>query len=126
MTKVTSWVRWLGLITLLFALASLVLSLIHATTAQELAVALMILGNRMALAAAVLGIAVAWQRRRWLSVSALALAGLATLMSGPISDAINTNAPFIVGPLIVGALALTLVGLPGLPRAAGSSARSVR
>lgn len=123
MAKVTPWVRWLGLITLVFALISLVLSLISATTAQELAVALMLLGNRMALAAAILGVAVGWQRRRWIWTTALALAGLATLFSGPISEAINTNAPYIIAPIIVGVLALALVGAPGLPRATSSAAR---
>jgi hypothetical protein len=123
MTKVTSWVRWLGLITLAFALASLVLSLISATAAQELALALMIFGNRMALAAAILGVAVGWQRRRWIWTTALALAGLGTLFSGPISQAMNMNAPYIIAPIIVGALAVALVGVRGLPRATGSAAR---
>ena len=123
MAKVISWVRWLGLITLAFALASLALSLISATITQEVALALMIFGNRMALATAILGVAVGWQRRRWIWTTALALAGLMTLLSGPISQAISTNAPYIVAPIIVGALAVALVGMPGLSRATSSAAR---
>ena len=123
MTKLTPWVRALGLATLLFALVGLGLSLSSATAAQAMAAALVIFANRLALVTAVLGVAVNWPRRRWGWVVALTLAGIATLLSGPISDAINSNMPFIIGPILVGALGLASIGLPGVPRITGASAR---
>lgn len=121
--NLAQWVRWLGLLTLLFALIGLVLSLINATVTQQLALGLVIFANRMALVEAVLGVVVCWQRRRWGWVVAQALAGALTLMSGPISGAINSNIPFVLGPILVGALGLAAVGWPGLLRLRGSAAR---
>jgi len=123
MMKLSNWVRWLGLSALALALVGLGLSLMSAATAQATAVALVILANRVGIAAAVLGVVLSWQRRRWVWLAALTLAGLVTLLSGPISDAVNTNAPYIIGPLIVGALALTLTGAPRLPRGVNASTR---
>jgi hypothetical protein len=121
--KLTSWVRWIGLATLLLALAGLGLSFINAPAAQTIAVGLVIFANRLALVAATLGVVACWQRRSWGWVAALALAGVITLLSGPISDAFNSNFPFIVGPILVGALGLAATGLPSLPRITGSSTR---
>ena len=128
MIKVTSWnlafwVRWLGLATLLLALAGLGLSFINATMAQMLAIGLAIFISRLALVEAVLGVVAGWQRRRWVWVVALGLAGIATLLCGPLSNAVNSNAPYIIVPIFVGALGLASAGLPHLPRAASASAR---
>ncbi len=121
--NLTQWVRWLGLVTLLFALIGFGLSFINAAVAQEMAVGLVIFANRMALVVATLGVIVAWQRRRWGWMAALALAGVITLLSGPLSSMVNSNMPYVIGPVLVGALGLALVKWPGLPRLTGSSAR---
>ncbi len=121
--SLASWVRWLGLATLLLALIGLGLSFILTPMTQELALALVIFANRMALVEAVLGVAASWQRRRWAWVAALALAGVLTLLSGPISTALNSYAPYLAGPILVGALGMAAMGFPGLPRPTGSPSR---
>ncbi len=124
--KLAYWVRMLGLVTFLFALVGMGLLLVNSEAAQTLAVALVIFASRIALIVAALGVVVSWQRRRWRWVAALALAGMVTLLSGPLSALMNSSAPFLVGPLVVGALGLAATGLPRLPRlprATGASAR---
>lgn len=121
--NLTYWTRWLGLATLLGALIGLGLSFIPAT--QTAAVALVYLVNQVALAVAALGIAACWRRWRW--VIALALAGLATLLIGPVSHLFNSNLPFVIMPIIVGALGLLATGLLGVIgawRASPSNTRS--
>lgn len=121
--NLTYWTRWLGLATLLGALIGLGLSFIPAT--QTAAVALVYLVNQVALAVAALGIAACWRRWRW--VIALALAGLATLLIGPVSHLLNSNLPFVIMPIIVGALGLLATGLLGVIgawRASPSNTRS--
>lgn len=111
--KLMSWVRALGLATLLCALVGLGLSFMTgAAQAQSLAVGLVVFANRIALVVVALGMAALW--RRWAWVVALALAGVLTLLSGPLSDALNSNMPYIAGPAIVGALGLAAGGLKGL------------
>lgn len=125
--KLAYWVRILGLMTFLFALVGIGLSLVNSEGARTLAAALVIFASRIALIVATLGVVVSWQRRRWLWVAVIALAGVATLLSGPLSALFDSSAPFLVGPLVVGALGLAVTGLPRLPRLSrattGASAR---